>query len=273
MKVLAMLPFWYGLGLIFVLAQSPRIFLDFPPVVYEEKEFEISWKIQGEKIKKVSLEKIVQGKKPEIIAKNLPLEGKENVLYEKGVSYQITAETKKDVYRKRVSPKFAKVELSEFKANKYEVEEGEQVEITWKASYYTIISVFADNKMIGTNLEPQSALKTRPDTTKYYKIVVAAPKNTIQVLDSFQIKVKRPIFFNLSPVVLAGDSVDIHWSMPYSQKVSLYELEKPLTDGQIASANMPKSIKYKVVQENLPLAGSINAAQKKEDLLLTCCRK
>ncbi len=260
MKILAMLLFWYGLGLVFALAQSPRIFLDFPPVVYEEKEFEISWKIQGEKIKKVSLEKIVQGKKPEIIAKNLPLEGKANVLYEKGASYQITAETKKDVYKKRVSPKFAKVELSEFKANKYEVEEGEEITIHWKASYYTVISIFADSRMIGTNLEHQATLKTRPDTTIYYKIVVAAPKNTIQVVDSFLVKVKKPTFFNLSPVVLAGDSVDIHWSMPYSQKVSLYELEKPLTDEQIATANIPKSIKYKVIQENLPLVGTIHAA-------------
>lgn len=273
MKVLSMLPFWYGLGLVFALAQSPRIYLDCPPVVYEEKEFEISWKILGDKIKKVYLEKIVSGKKPEIIAKNLDLEGKQSVLYEKGVSYQIVAETKKDVFKKRVSPKFAKIELSEFKANKYEIEEGEQVELRWKASYYTLISIYADSLMIGTKLEPQATLLTRPDTTKYYKIVVSSPNGTIKVVDSFKVKVKMPTFFNVSPVSLAGDSVVIHWSMPYSQKVSLYELEKPLTDEQVASANIPKSMQYKVIRENLPLVGSINAAplspkQKKSYYLL-----
>lgn len=230
MKFLVMFPLCYGLGLLLSFAQSPRIFVEYPANFYEEKDYEISWKIQGSKIKKIHLEKLVKGKKPEIIEKKLPISGKKSLPFAQDVTYHIVVETKKEVYTKNIIPKFQKIELTELKVSKSSIEEGEATEISWKTTPNSRVYIYDGNKLIGANLMPEATLKVRPDTTKYYKIVVSAPATSFQVLDSVKIEVKKSQYFNVPVAVLEQDSIEIRWAMPYSQKLSLIELAKPLTE-------------------------------------------
>ncbi|GAB4130477.1 MAG: hypothetical protein OHK0045_07610 [Raineya sp.] len=258
-----MFPICYGMAILSIFAQSPRIFLEFPSVVFEEKDYEISWKIEADKVKSVFLEKIVSGRKSEIIAKKLPLEGKYIVPFKKGTSFQITVETKKNVYRKRVSPKFVKMELEEFKANKYEIEKYESIKVFWKASKHTQISIISsiNDKVVGSNLDANSSLTLRPDTTQYYKIVLEAPQTSIRIVDSFRVVVREPLFLNCSPVVMEEDSIEIRWSVPHDyNNLSLLELEKPFSDKQIIysdTVSILKNFKYKIIKKDLPLISSI----------------
>jgi len=265
MKLLAMLPLCYGLGLLLSFAQSPRIFLEYPKIFHEPKDYEVSWRIEGEKIKKVYLEKIVSGKQPEIIAEKLPLSGKRNLAFSQGVSYQIVAETKKDISKKLISPKYLKIELTKFECSKTSIDEGESVELKWKAAANNVVTIFAGNRIVGANLLPEATLKVRPDTTKYYKIVVSAPQTDKKITDSILIEVKKPVYFNVPTAVFEQDSIELAWSMPYSRKVSLLELANPLSEEQLQEASLPKNTKHRVVKENLPLVGKISLAPFKKN--------
>jgi len=265
MKLLAMLPLCCGLGLLLSFAQSPRIFLEYPETFYEPKDYEVSWRIEGKKIKNVYVEKIVSGKKPEIIAKKLPLSGKQSLAFSQGVSYQIVAETSKDIYKKRISPKYLKVELTKFECSKTSIDEGEATELKWKAAANNVVTIFAGERMIGANLLPEATLKVRPDTTKYYKIVVSLPKTDLKITDSILIEVNKPEYFNVPTAVFEQDSVEVAWSMPYSRKVSLFELEKALSEEQLQEASLPKNTKHKIIKENLPLRGRISLAPLKKN--------
>jgi outer membrane protein OmpA-like peptidoglycan-associated protein len=265
MKFLAMLLLCYGLGLLLSFAQSPRIFLEYPQIFYEPKECEVSWRIEGQKIKNVYVEKIVSGKKPEIVAKKLPLSGKMNLAFEKDIYYDIIAETKRDVYKKRISPKFVQIALSKFECSKTSIDEGEATELYWKAAANNVVTIFAGERTVGANLLPEATLKVRPDTTKYYKIVVSAPQTDKKITDSILIEVKKPVYFNVPSAVFEQDSIEISWSMPSSHKVSLLELEKALSEEQLQEASLPKNTKHKIIKENLPLRGRISLAPLKKN--------
>lgn len=257
MKFITALVFCYGLTL-YASAQNPRVTIDYPKIIYAEKEYEVSWNIKGKNIKKVFIEKFERNSYPYVVAKKLPLKGTKKLLFKKGISYLMTVQTKRFVQKIRINPKYVEIELTDFKADKYNIEEGEEVMLYWKASKNSDIKIISDGyKNIAVNLDAEGVLNVRPDTTKYYKIVVSSPDGSVQVSDSLRVKVLKPTFFALPPVVTESDSVELRWLMSSGKKVSLLELEKELTKGQIAAAKLPKDAKYKILKDSLPLKYAI----------------
>ncbi|PKQ70357.1 hypothetical protein [Raineya orbicola] len=222
-------------------AQAPRIHFKYPLRVFKAGEHEISWKVEGSKIKRVYLERFVPPNQTEMVEDNLPFEGSRKVFFNKGVKYKIVAETKKEVRHIISQTRFEELQIRKFQANTKTIKEGEDVELSWEISptIFSEANIVNGDKVVGKNLPDSYTLKVRPDTSGYYTLIASIKNTDIKLRDSIWIEVKPIFYFSVQPFVTSQDSLRLEWKMNNLKNIQIYSTNTLLSEDDLQKASFP----------------------------------
>lgn len=238
-------------------AQAPRIHFKYPLRVFKAGEHEISWKVEGSKIKRVYLERFVPPNQTEMVEDNLPFEGSRKVFFNKGVKYKIVAETKKEVRHIISQTRFEELQIRKFQANTKTIKEGEDVELSWEISptIFSEANIVNGDKVVGKNLPDSYTLKVRPDTSGYYTLIASIKNTDIKLRDSIWIEVKPIFYFSVQPFVTSQDSLRLEWKMNNLKNIQIYSTTTLLSENDLQNATLPKNFKKTLLLANAPTQG------------------
>ncbi|MCS6794645.1 MAG: VWA domain-containing protein [Raineya sp.] len=261
MKKCFVILLWWAVVLNSAFAQAPRIRFKCPARIFKAGEYEISWKVEGEKIKRVYMERLVPPNLTEKVEDNLPLEGTRKVFFDQGFKYKIVAETRRDVRYVFLQPRFEKLIIQNFQVSNKEINEGEEVELSWSVSPSLITQVDVENngKMVGKSLPDYYSLKVRPDTSGYYAIVASIKDTDVKLRDSIFIVVKPVIYFTAQAFVNQQDSVSLKWKMSRLKNIQIYSLHAPLNETDLVNGVIPTNIKKTLLLNYAPREGTFMA--------------
>lgn len=257
-------------------AQAPRIHFKYPLRVFKAGEHEISWKVEGSKIKRVYLERFVPPNQTEMVEDNLPFEGSRKVFFNKGVKYKIVAETKKEVRHIISQTRFEELQIRKFQANTKTIKEGEDVELSWEISptIFSEANIVNGDKVVGKNLPDSYTLKVRPDTSGYYTLIASIKNTDIKLRDSIWIEVKPIFYFSVQPFVTSQDSLRLEWKMNNLKNIQIYSTNTLLSEDDLQKASFPQNFKKTLLLANVPSQGEkmlkpLQKGQKEAYFLLT----